>query len=315
MNKQRAIELFNSNLHQFKNENPKEYKEVIDSTQYLPIKTGIKQRLWHIINGKNSPLCSCCKEVVMNWDRPKNKYRVFCRKCVVNSPQLKEKRKQTSIKNYGVPYPSQHKTEKERRTKSWKNKSKQEIRDISNKRRNTNLEKYGVENPQQSKDIQKKTQETNLKKYGFISTLQNKEIQEKTRQTNLKKYGVEHTSQNKEIYDKKRKTWEEKYGVDHPWKDAEIRNNINKTFHENYGTHPKQVHISTNSLEKMNNIDWLIEENKTKTLTEISIELGVSISSLSHRFIEKGISPKIFFTSSDEYDLFSHIKENIMVKL
>ena len=54
----------------------------------------------------------------------------------------------------------------------------------------TNLERYGVENPSQSSEIKQKKIETSLKNYGVENPTQSEIIKEKSRQTSLKKYGV-----------------------------------------------------------------------------------------------------------------------------
>lgn len=51
------------------------------------------------------------------------------------------------------------------------------------KRKKTCLEKYGVENPQQSKEVQAKTQKTCIKKYGRKTPLQAESIKKKIKQT------------------------------------------------------------------------------------------------------------------------------------
>ena len=59
------------------------------------------------------------------------------------------------------------------------------------KRTETNLLKYGVNNVFSSGDIQEKIIDTNLRKYGVKYSQQNEEIRNKTRNTCYKKYGVE----------------------------------------------------------------------------------------------------------------------------
>ena len=52
------------------------------------------------------------------------------------------------------------------------------------------------------KTYRKKTRQTNLEKYGVEYPFQSKEVQEKMKQTNLEKYGVENILQVKEVRDK-----------------------------------------------------------------------------------------------------------------
>ena len=58
------------------------------------------------------------------------------------------------------------------------------------KRKNTNIERYGVEAPLQNKDIFNKAKETIIKKYNVENISQNKEIKEKKIKTTMEHYGV-----------------------------------------------------------------------------------------------------------------------------
>ncbi len=127
-----------------------------------------------------------------------------------------------------------------------------------NKRKNTNLIKYGVENCLQSKEIQEKAKLTNLRKlgvqfpsqskvvldkrvktylekYGVENPLQSEEIRDKSKQTNLRKYGVKNPLQSNEIKDKIKKTNLMKFGVKNPGQANEIKEKIKKTNLERYG--------------------------------------------------------------------------------
>lgn len=70
-----------------------------------------------------------------------------------------------------------------------KNLSLIEKNEILKKRKKTNLEKYGVDNPAKSDIIKQKTLKTVLEKYGAVSPLLNKDINEKRQKTFLKNYG------------------------------------------------------------------------------------------------------------------------------
>lgn len=88
----------------------------------------------------------------------------------------------------------------------WAKRSIEEIQHADNKRKKTNLEKYGVEYSTQSKNNKEKTRKTKLIKYGNEyysgwekSSIKNRnksmeeknEINDKRRKTNLRLYGVE----------------------------------------------------------------------------------------------------------------------------
>jgi len=104
---------------------------------------------------------------------------------------------------------------------SFREENKEEIQ---KKVKQTNLERYGVENVFQSEKIKERIKEKNLEKYGVEYTLSSDDIKEKIKKTNLERYGVDNPSKSKEIIDKKIKTFENslklKYGI------IEVKNNI-----------------------------------------------------------------------------------------
>jgi len=99
----------------------------------------------------------------------------------------------------------------------------------------TNLEKYGVSNPNKLSSFVEKRIETNLEKYGVKCTLQSKLIKEKIKETNLEKYGVENVSQSKLIKKRVKDTNLEKYGVENVYQSEIIKEKIKETNLEKYG--------------------------------------------------------------------------------
>lgn len=106
---------------------------------------------------------------------------------------MKELKKQTTFKNYGVENPSQSK-------------------EVLEKKKKTSLEKYGTEYPQQSNLIKEKTAQTCLERYGYKSSMQCKDIKVKAEQTNLERYGYKVSTQNKDIRNKAKITNLKRYG-------------------------------------------------------------------------------------------------------
>ena len=86
------------------------------------------------------------------------------------------------------------------------------MEDTKNKIKQTNLKKYGVENPQQSEEIKEKTRQTNLKKYGVRYTLSNSTIRQKIKDTYMAKYGVDCNLKVSEVKDKIKQTNLDRYG-------------------------------------------------------------------------------------------------------
>lgn len=122
-------------------------------------------------------------------------------------------------------------------------------------RKNTNIQKFGVDSAFKSELIKEKIKATNLQKYGVEHISQNNDIKnkktqtkiknnttpgsesvlEKTRNTWLKKYGTDNPSKCKEVLDKRIKTNQEKYGTDWGLSNREIINKGIKTCIEKYG--------------------------------------------------------------------------------
>ena len=56
--------------------------------------------------------------------------------------------------------------------------------ETKNKRRQTVLRKYGVDNVAKSQEVKDKTEQTNIERYGCKSSFQNTEVREKWKLTN-----------------------------------------------------------------------------------------------------------------------------------
>lgn len=82
-----------------------------------------------------------------------------------------------------------HKTSEETKAKlrkSWESRDRKAIQD---KRKLTNIAKYGVDNPAKIESVKKQIESTNMQRYGTSTPLQNSEVKAKIKQTLLKHYG------------------------------------------------------------------------------------------------------------------------------
>lgn len=104
------------------------------------------------------------------------------------------------------------------------------------KAKETNMDRYGVENVRQVKEFHEKAKSTMLARYGVEYALQSKEMLDKAknnydrnkasmkrRETCLLKYGVTTTSKLQEVVDKAKETCRKKYGGDSSQCDPSIR--------------------------------------------------------------------------------------------
>jgi hypothetical protein len=123
----------------------------------------------------------------------------------------------------------------------------------------TNLKKYGVENPFQSEEIKQKIKATNLEKYGVENPSQSPEIHQKKIETSLKNYGCEYPTQSKIIREKSKQTNFNKYGVSFAMKLPEVAQKSVETRFKN-----KNYIKSTSSEEAKNYIKAYIKEKNYK---------------------------------------------------
>lgn len=124
------------------------------------------------------------------------------------------------------------------------------------KRQQTCIEKYGVDNPSKNPSIVEKIKDINIRKYGTACPARNGEIQEKTRKRNLEKYGVEYFQSTEEFKEKVRSTCNERYGVDCVLKVGAIRKKCEETMLERYGV----THNSKSKVLRKRMLDNLHEK-------------------------------------------------------
>lgn len=87
-------------------------------------------------------------------------------------------------------------------------------KNVIQKRKDTSIKKYGVDNPMKSLDVQEKIKKTNIERYGVENAFASDIIKERIKHTNNIKYGVAHPLQNKNIKGKQHLTCKERYGVE-----------------------------------------------------------------------------------------------------
>ena len=127
------------------------------------------------------------------------------------SPQLMQKTIQTNIDRYGVKYIAQSPEIRKKIYDTVSKKSDIEKKEITEKIKHTNLERYGGIGAS-SEIISNKIKKTKLERYGNEYYLN----QEKAKQTNLERYGVDNPMKSIEFQKKAIQTNLKKYGVKYP---------------------------------------------------------------------------------------------------
>jgi hypothetical protein len=116
---------------------------------------------------------------------------------------------------------------------TWHNKSVNEIDKIQTKRKNTNLEKYGVDIASKLPEVIEKNKQSHIKNWGDYA-MRNKDIIEKRNNTCIERYGGVGMA-SEELYSKIKNTNIEKYGVEYYSSTTDWYNMCVKTALEKYG--------------------------------------------------------------------------------
>lgn len=126
------------------------------------------------------------------------------------------------------------------------------------KRKQTNISKYGVVMPANGSSLTKKSM---MQKYGVEKPLQLQKFQEKRKQTLIKKYGSDNCNEISEIIIKRKQTNNEKYGVDH----SSQKNIV------------EQVKL-------LNDYNWLYEQHVylKKSCVQIANEINVGVTTVNN---------------------------------
>lgn len=159
-----------------------------------------------------------------------------------NTEEYKEHLKNAMLKKYGVTNVWQR---ADIREKAIKNACSIEAK---NKRKQTNIDRLGVEYPMQSKEVLAKSKKSMLDKYGVdsnfkrieviekaIAARNTEEVREKVKRTNLERYGTENPAQSEIIKEKMRNTNIQRLGVPYPVSNSDVFNKQIKTNLERYG--------------------------------------------------------------------------------
>lgn len=246
-----------------KNKNPLQHmkisgddkEKIFNLTSFLSSDYKLAPRINLLIRGIDyNPKCKTCGNPV-KWQH--NEWMVFCsRKCI-------------------------------RYDHSHKNK-------ITEKRKHTNKEKYGVEHVLQRQEILEKTKNTLLERYGVETAMESEYIRDKIKKSNLEKYGVEWAISSDIVRKKSLETIRKKYGVDNISYHPDIIEKIKRKQNESFAHIRKPI---------IDNLDKIIKMNETMNLGKIAKELNVSLSGMKTILKEYEYEIQVHFINSSEGEL------------
>lgn len=191
---------------------PEFYKYIIENYN---CKTWNENLYWFYKDLKEYPGCPVCGKPT-KFINVKKGYQVYCsKKCSNSDASKKELTKQTCKDKYGGVAPACSK-------------------EVRYRMKQTNLERFGVENAMQNEEVSNRSQQTREEMYGGCGNA-SKESHEKYKSTILERYGVDNPMKSKKVQDIFRSNLLDKYGVESTWKIDSVKSKIIQTCLERYG--------------------------------------------------------------------------------
>lgn len=113
---------------------------------------------------------------------------------------------------------------------------------LTEKIRQSNIEKYGCEHPMQNQDVQSKHKASMMVKYGVSSPLQSEEIRAKVCDSNRERFGVDWALSSDEIREKSKQTMMEKYGGATTLESPVLKEKVKAVLTSTYGhSNPSKI--------------------------------------------------------------------------
>jgi hypothetical protein len=152
---------------------------------------------------------------------------------------ISKKRKETSLKQWGVDNPMKSSKVKEKLENSilekWGVNHYSKTDEFKDKIKQTTLDKWGVNHYSKTDEFKNKFKQTSLSKWGFDNPSKSNFIKEKIKKLSLEKWGVDNYSKTDEFKDKIKQTSLDKWGVDSYSKTEECKRKVNSDNKEKWG--------------------------------------------------------------------------------
>ena len=255
------------------------------------------------ITDSSEHLCKICGNVLLFYDRG-NHYRKTC-----GSDECK---KACIISDEAKEHRKQTNIDRY----GTENPFSSEI--IKEKIKKTNVERYGVDNPSKCDSVKEKIKKTMLDNYGVEYAMQSEEIRNKAYQTMNDKYGSEHALQVKEFQDKAKQTTIQRFGVENAAESDVVKENIRTTMNDKYGVNVStQLHITNYDIwsndEKFKNliIEKYNEKKSFLVLNDVSSFFNVDPNTIRYRINKLGLTEYFYIQDSNlEIEFETFLKSN-----
>jgi hypothetical protein len=301
--------------------------------------------IFNIINdiSTNSLSCPICNKNFVKFINFTKGYTTCCSiKCSSNNPNKIAATKQTCINKYGTDHPFKSIEIREKIKQTCIDRygvdNALKSKELRKKVQQTCIDRYGVDHPLKSDQVKEKIKQTCIDKYGVDNSLKSDQVKEKIKQTCIDKYGVDHPFKSTEIREKIKQTFIDRYGVDHQSKSDQTKEKIKQTCIDRYGVDSyskteefkikseytnilkynrkwsSQKYFSQDTVEKLSNKDWLIEQHhfNKRTLSEMSQELNVDYTTVKKYLDKHDIEFKMYYScSSEQKNIYNFLSKYI----
>lgn len=238
----------------------------------------------------------CFEDISSIVNKSANSISKQCKKAGLQ--KTKEQKKQAIENRYlrlfGVKNPAQLETSKNKQKATFKQK---DWTKICNKRKQTSIKKYGVDNPAKSKEIQEKIKYTNQQKYGVDYVTQNSNIRQKQKDSMLQRYGVQYPYEHKQFVEKAKQTCLSKYNESNIMKTPQGKEKLKQTIQEKYNcdnimkdSQYKQKQQETCIKKYGENNPFKVEQFKQKAIKTLNEKYGVTNASKCESIQQKKVN-------------------------
>lgn len=296
--------------------NPHLKNELFVLTCFADITDSITLRL-HMIqyNITERTRCATCNNITP-WCKTRKIFKRFCSKDCVDYKIILEATMKTCCIKYGGPPNSceeiknkKKKTNLERYGVEWTTRSNK----VLEARRIKNLERYGVENVLSSHIVRDEIKQKLIEKYGVDVPAKSKEIRQKMKNTCMERYGVENVFSSIDFIEKSKQTNFDNHGFEYVLSSPNIREKIKQTTFNKYGVeNVSQRSVDPNSLKLLKDPEWLYNKHIILKYTQSKIAqiLNVDVSIINRYLKEANVDVCYYKQSSQaERDLVDWFNE------
>jgi hypothetical protein len=178
--------------------------------------------------------------------------------------EVKDKKKATTIKNYGVENPSQSAEVKLKKkatvVKNWGVENPSQSQEIKEKKIASAIDKYGVTHHLKVPEIVEARKATCLALYGHVAPGGSEEVKAKMKATVIERYGVEYASMIESAKEKTKDTWLKNWEGGHPTRDFRYQERMKESWNERYGVdHPFKSETVKEKMRTTSLANWGVE--------------------------------------------------------